>query len=86
MSDCVTYKKNIPNFGVFHGKPFKFSKTSAGNGKYAYAGFVEEYNGDKFTIMHDATVNIVVFRNNEDNIYLRFNVEETKGIQEMNRI
>jgi hypothetical protein len=84
MSDCVTYKNSIPNFGVYNGKPFKFSKTSAGNGKYAYAGQVEFPGSDEtFTIIHDGSVNIVVFRNNEDDIYMRYHVESKKGIQEM---
>jgi hypothetical protein len=82
MSSCVTYKDGIPNFGVYEGKAFKFNKTSAGNNKYAYAGVVE-INDYTFQIIHDASVTIVVFRNDENDIYERYKVESKVGNQEM---
>jgi hypothetical protein len=82
MWTCVTYKNSIPYLGLYEGKPFMFKKTSAGNGKYAYASSVQ-INNDTFTIIHDGSVNIVVIRNNEDDIYMRYHVESKKGIQEM---
>ena len=79
---CLTYKNSVPYLGLYEGRPFRFRKTSAGNGKYAYAGSVE-INNDTFAIIHDASVNIVVFRNDENEIYKRFYVNGKKGIQEL---
>ena len=64
------------------GKPFKFNRISAGKNKYAYAGVVE-INDDTFQIVHDASVTIVVFRNDENDIYERYKVESKVGNQEM---
>ena len=64
------------------GKVFKFNKTSAGNNKFAYAGYVE-INNDDFQIIHDASTNIVVFKNGENEIYERYNVKCRLGSQDM---
>jgi len=82
MSSVITYKNNIPNLGCYEGKAFKFIRTVAGTNKYAYAGSVE-INDDTFTIIHDATTNVVVFRNEENEIYERYSTNANRGMQEM---
>jgi hypothetical protein len=80
MSNCITYKNATPNYGTYEGKAFKFNKISAGNNKFAYAGYVE-INDDTFQIVHDASVIVVVFRNDENEIYEKYTVKSRVGIQ-----
>jgi hypothetical protein len=85
MSNCITYKNAIPKYGVYMGKAFRFNKVSAGKSRFAYAGSVE-INNDNFQIIHDASINIVVFRNNENKIYEKYNIKCKLGMQDMLQI
>jgi hypothetical protein len=82
MSSCITYKNAVPNYGVYMGKAFRFNKVGATNNRFAYAGSVE-INNDNFQIIHDASTNIVVFKNDENEIYERYNVKCKLGMQDM---
>jgi hypothetical protein len=82
MSSVITYKNNTPNFGCYMGKAFKFQKQSVSSSKYCYIGLVE-INDDCFQIVHDASTNVVIFRNDDNEIYEKLQTNCRVGVQEL---
>ena len=80
--NSIKYSGNIPECGKYWGTTFTFKKIKCGSNKYCYIGNVER-DGNNCIIIHDASTNIVVFRNEDDNIYERWKTASKIHIQEM---
>jgi hypothetical protein len=80
--NSIEYRNNTPIRGKYWGTTFTFKKIKCGSNKYCYIGNVER-DDNNYVITHDASTNIVVFRNDDDNIYERWKTASRHHIQDM---
>lgn len=82
MSTVVCYKKLTPSTVCYNGKEGKFNKVKCGQNKYAYCAIVC-INEDEYMITHDASTNVVVFKNDSNEIYERLKTNDRVGVQQL---